>query len=98
MPASVDVRVGRVETLALEAVVNPANAALIAGGGADGAIRRAAGAELDNLLSQAGGLQEGAALITPGFQLPARWIIHTVAPIWRAGRSEREKTALLAQC
>lgn len=98
MPALLDVQVGRIETLALDAVVNPANTALAPGGGADGAIRRAAGSELDNLLAQAGGLAEGAALITPGFRLPARWIIHTVAPIWRAGGGEREKTALLAQC
>ena len=98
MSASLNVIVGRIETLAFDAVVNPANAALAPGGGADGAIRRAAGPELDNLLAQAGGLAEGAALITPGFRLPTRWIIHTVAPIWRAGRGEREKTALLAQC
>ncbi len=98
MPVSLEVIVGSIETLALDAVVNPANSALLPGGGADGAIRRAAGSELDNLLSQAGGLAEGAALITPGFRLPARWIIHTVAPIWRTGRGEREKIALLAQC
>ena len=98
MPPTLSVVVGRIETLALDAVVNPAKTALLPGGGADGAIRRAAGPELDNLLAQAGGLAEGAALITPGFRLPSRWIIHTVAPIWRAGRGEREKTALLAQC
>lgn len=98
MPAVLDVIVGRIETLALDAVVNPANSALLPGGGADGAIRHAAGPELDNLLAQTGGLAEGAALITPGFRLPARWIIHTVAPIWRTGRGEREKIALLAQC
>ena len=98
MPAFLEVRVGRIETLALDAVVNPANAALLPGGGADGAIRHAAGPELNSLLAQAGGLAAGAALITPGFRLPARWIIHTVAPIWRAGRGERENVALLAQC
>lgn len=98
MPAFLDVVVGRIETLARDAIVNPANVTLVPGGGADGSIRRAAGPELDTLLAQAGGLAEGAALITPGFRLPARWIIHTVAPIWRAGRGEREKRALLAQC
>ena len=98
MPSPLNVVVARIETLALDAVVNPANTALLPGGGADGAIRRAAGPELDNLLSQAGGLAEGAALITPGFRLPSRWIVHTVAPIWRAGRGEREQIALLAQC
>lgn len=98
MPPALNVIVGRIETLALDAVVNPANSALLPGGGADGAIRSAAGPELDNLLAQAGGLAEGAALITPGFRLPSRWIVHTVAPVWRGGRGEREQVALLAQC
>lgn len=93
-----DVVVARIETLALDAIVNPANARLAPGGGADGAIRRAAGPELDRLLDQAGGLAEGAALVTPGFALPARWIVHTVAPVWPTGRPEREKIALLSQC
>jgi O-acetyl-ADP-ribose deacetylase len=98
MPVAFEVHVGRIEALALDAIVNPANARLLPGGGADGAIRRAAGRELDLLLLQAGGLDEGAALVTPGFRLPAPWIVHTVAPIWATGRPEREKTALLAQC
>ncbi len=98
MPAALEVLVGRIETLALDAIVNPANARLLPGGGADGAIRRAAGSELDLLLGQAGGLDEGAALVTPGFALPAPWIVHTVAPVWATGRPEREKIALLAQC
>jgi len=98
MPAAFDVYVGRIETLALDAIVNPANARLLPGGGADGAIRAAAGPELDRLLEQAGGLAEGAALVTPGFRLPSPWIVHTVAPIWPTGRSERDKIALLAQC
>lgn len=93
-----DVLVGRIETLALDAIVNPANARLAPGGGADGAIRAAAGPELDRLLARSGGLAEGAALATPGFALPSPWVIHTVAPVWPTGRSEREKIALLAQC
>jgi O-acetyl-ADP-ribose deacetylase (regulator of RNase III) len=93
-----DVLVGRIETLALDAIVNPANARLAPGGGADGAIRMAAGPELDRLLARAGGLAEGAALVTPGFALPSPWVIHTVAPVWPTGRPEREKIALLAQC
>jgi O-acetyl-ADP-ribose deacetylase len=93
-----EVHVGRIEALALDAIVNPANARLLPGGGADGAIRRAAGPELDLLLEQAGGLDEGAALVTPGFRLPSQWIVHTVAPIWPTGRPEREKIALLGQC
>lgn len=93
-----DVLVGRIETLALDAIVNPANARLAPGGGADGAIRAAAGPELDRLLAKAGGLAEGAALVTPGFALPSAWVIHTVAPVWPTGRPERDKIALLAQC
>lgn len=98
MPVAFEVHVGRIESLALDAIVNPANARLLPGGGADGAIRRAAGRDLDLLLEQAGGLDEGAALVTPGFRLPAPWVVHTVAPIWATGRPERSKTALLAQC
>jgi O-acetyl-ADP-ribose deacetylase len=98
MPAALEVTVGRIETLALDAIVNPANSALIPGGGADGAIRAAAGPELSALLAQVGGLAEGAAIITPGFRLPARWVVHTVAPIYRAPLGETEKRALLAQC
>ncbi|MBL8557478.1 MAG: macro domain-containing protein [Hyphomonadaceae bacterium] len=93
-----DVHVGRIETLTLDAIVNPANARLAPGGGADGAIRAAAGPELDRLLESAGGLAEGAALVTPGFALPSPWVIHTVAPVWPTGRPERDKVALLAQC
>jgi len=93
-----DVLVGRIETLALDAIVNPANVRLAPGGGADGAIRAAAGPELDRLLAKAGGLAEGAALVTPGFALPSPWVIHTVAPVWPTGRPERDKVALLAQC
>jgi len=92
------VHLGRIETLALDAIVNPANARLAPGGGADGAIRAAAGPELDRLLANAGGLAEGAALVTPGFELPSPWVIHTVAPVWLTGRPERDKVALLAQC
>lgn len=84
--------------MAVDAIVNAANGALAPGGGVDGAIRAAAGPELDRLLAHAGGLEEGAALATPGFQLPAPWIIHTVAPIWRAPGLEADKIARLSQC
>lgn len=92
-----EVQVARIETLTTDAIVNPANSALLPGGGADGSIRRAAGPELNRLLAQAGGLEEGAALVTPGFQLPARWVVHTVAPIYHVAR-ERAQKGLLAQC
>ena len=98
MPARLEILVGRIERLKIDAIVNPANSALIAGGGADGAIRRAAGDELNRLLDTFGGLAEGAALATPAFRLPARRIIHTVAPIWFAPGEEAEKIARLASC
>lgn len=98
MPAALDIVVGRIERLEVDAIVNAANRALIPGGGVDGAIRRAAGPELDALLSAHGGLAEGAALTTPGFRAPARHIIHTVAPIYFASDDEARKIALLADC
>lgn len=93
-----NVIVGRIETVNVDAVVNAANSALAPGGGVDGAIRAAAGAELGKLLTHAGSLEEGAALASPGFALPARWIIHTVAPRWRGPGAERDKIVRLAQC
>lgn len=90
--------VARIETLAVDAIVNPANSKLVPGGGADGAIRAAAGPELNRLLASAGGLTEGAALTTPGFRLPARWVIHTVAPIWDAPGDQTDKVATLRAC
>jgi O-acetyl-ADP-ribose deacetylase (regulator of RNase III) len=98
MAERIEVIVGRIETLAVDAIVNPANTQLRPGGGADGAIRRAAGVELDRLLATAGGLAEGAALTTPGFQLPARWVVHTVAPIWDAPGRAEDKVAALRRC
>jgi O-acetyl-ADP-ribose deacetylase (regulator of RNase III) len=98
MADRIEVLVARIETLAVDAIVNPANSQLHPGGGADGAIRRAAGPELTRLLDTAGRLDEGAALTTPGFQLPARWVIHTVAPIWDRPGSTQNKVATLRAC
>jgi O-acetyl-ADP-ribose deacetylase (regulator of RNase III) len=98
MAERMDIIVARIETLDVDAIVNPANSRLAPGGGADGAIRRAAGPELTRLLSTAGQLDEGAALTTPGFQLPARWVIHTVAPIWDRPGTARDKIATLRAC
>jgi O-acetyl-ADP-ribose deacetylase (regulator of RNase III) len=98
MAERMDIIVARIETLDVDAIVNPANSALAPGGGADGAIRRAAGPELKRLLDAAGGLTEGAALTTPGFQLPAEWIIHTVAPRWDAPGDRTEKVKTLRSC
>ncbi|MGE3143669.1 MAG: macro domain-containing protein [Hyphomonadaceae bacterium] len=98
MSAELQVIVARIEHLALDAIVNPANRELLPGGGADGAIRAAAGPALNDMLARHGPLPESGALLTPGFRLPARFIIHTAAPIWRAPGDEDEKIAALAHC
>lgn len=98
MSAELETIEADITKLSVDAIVNAANAALRPGGGVDGAIRRAAGVRLDAALYKIGRCPTGEAVITPGFDLPAKYVIHTVAPIWGGGDEREDQERLFRRC